>query len=217
LILAPALWGCKKQGDVSSLLETTFDKDASYALGMNIGFNMAKDDISPDLDEVLKGMRDVLAGTKPRLDELEAQMKLEQAFFTLFERKNSEAVKIETAFLAENSKKPGVLITASGLQYEIIDEGGGEKPQAADIVKIHYHGMLIDGTVFDTSTWGEPVEFPLVYGIPGWIEGIQLMSVGSKYKFYIPSELAYGPQGREPIPPHSPLIFEVELFAIVRE
>lgn len=120
-------------------------------------------------------------------------------------------------FLKENATKAGIVTTASGLQYEVIKEGKGPKPVETDKVKVHYHGTLVDGTVFDSSVQrGEPAEFGVNQVIKGWIEGIQLMSVGSKYKFYIPQELAYGPQERGQIKPFSALIFEVELIAIVK-
>jgi len=169
------------------------------------------------LDEVLKGMRDSLSGAETRLSSDEAQAKFQEAYEALIEKRNSEAMQKETEFLAENSKKSGVLITASGLQYEVIEEGNGPKPQSSDTVKVNYEGRLIDGTVFDSSyERGTPAEFPLEWVIPGWTEGIQLMGVGSKYKLYIPSELAYGPNGGGPIPPYSPLIFDVELIEIVK-
>lgn len=121
------------------------------------------------------------------------------------------------AFLAENAKKPGVVTTASGLQYEVIVAGKGAKPVETDRVKVHYHGTLIDGTVFDSSVErGEPAEFGVNQVIKGWVEGLQLMPVGSKYKFYIPQQLAYGPQAQGKINPFSTLVFEVELIAIVK-
>jgi FKBP-type peptidyl-prolyl cis-trans isomerase FkpA len=121
------------------------------------------------------------------------------------------------AFLAENAKKAGVITTASGLQYEVISVGKGAMPVAADKVKVHYHGTLIDGTVFDSSVErGEPAEFGVNQVIKGWVEGLQLMPVGSKYKFYIPQDLAYGAQAQGKIVPFSTLVFEVELIAIVK-
>jgi len=117
-------------------------------------------------------------------------------------------------FLVENGKKAGIITTSSGLQYEVINEGNGAKPAADDIVKVHYEGKLIDGTVFDSSYEREPIEFPLNQVIPGWTEGVQLMSVGSKYRLFIPPELGYGAGGAGPIPPNSVLIFEVELLDI---
>jgi FKBP-type peptidyl-prolyl cis-trans isomerase FklB len=118
-------------------------------------------------------------------------------------------------FLAENAKKDGVTTTSSGLQYEVIKMGKGKKPTATDRVKVHYHGTLIDGTVFDSSVQrGEPIIFALTQVISGWTEGLQLMPVGSKFKFYIPQHLAYGAQQAGQIPPYSTLIFEVELLGI---
>jgi FKBP-type peptidyl-prolyl cis-trans isomerase FkpA len=123
----------------------------------------------------------------------------------------------ETVFMTDNGKRNGVVTTASGLQYEIIKEGGGPKPSASSVVRVNYEGTLIDGTVFDSSySRGEPVEFPLDEVIPGWTEGIQLMSVGSTYNLYLPSELAYGAESPGGvIGPNSALIFKVELLAIV--
>jgi FKBP-type peptidyl-prolyl cis-trans isomerase FklB len=119
------------------------------------------------------------------------------------------------AFLAENAKKDGVTTTSSGLQYEVIKMGKGKKPTAKNQVKVHYHGTLIDGTIFDSSVErGEPDIFPLAQVIPGWTEGLQLMPVGSKFKFYIPQQLGYGAQQAGQIPPYSTLIFEVELLGI---
>ncbi len=121
------------------------------------------------------------------------------------------------SFLAENAKKEGVIITASGLQYEVIKKGNGPLPKDTDKVKVHYHGTLVDGTVFDSSVdRGQPAEFGVTQVIKGWVEGLQLMPVGSKYKFYIPQELAYGSQSQGQIKPFSTLIFEVELLEIVK-
>jgi FKBP-type peptidyl-prolyl cis-trans isomerase len=119
------------------------------------------------------------------------------------------------AYLAENAKKAGVTTTASGLQYEVISEGKGDSPKAENIVKVHYEGKLLDGKIFDSSVQrGEPASFRLNQVIPGWTEGVQLMKVGSKYKFTIPPQLAYGPEGAGPIPPNSVLVFEVELLEV---
>ena len=127
-----------------------------------------------------------------------------------------ENAKVSADFLAENAKKDGIKVTESGLQYEVITEGDGASPKATDVVKVHYEGTLISGQIFDSSIKrGEPVEFPLNQVIPGWTEGVQLMKVGSKYRFFIPSNLAYGEQGAGGmIAPNSALIFEVELLEI---
>ena len=127
-----------------------------------------------------------------------------------------ENAKVSADFLAENAKKDGIKVTESGLQYEVITEGNGASPKATDVVKVHYEGTLISGQIFDSSIKrGEPVEFPLNQVIPGWTEGVQLMKVGSKYRFFIPSNLAYGEQGAGGmIAPNSALIFEVELLEI---
>lgn len=120
------------------------------------------------------------------------------------------------AFLADNAKKDGVKTTASGLQYLVLKSGTGETPKATDRVKVHYHGTLIDGTVFDSSVQrGEPITFPVTGVIPGWVEALQMMKVGDKWKLFIPAKLAYGEQSPTPaIPPNSVLIFEVELLGI---
>ncbi len=121
-----------------------------------------------------------------------------------------------SAFLAENAKKEGVISTASGLQYQVLQQGSGDRqPTATDTVRVHYHGTLIDGTVFDSSVErGETISFPLNRVIPGWTEGVQLMKVGDKFRFFIPSNLAYGTRKAGKIPPGSVLIFDVELFEI---
>ncbi|GHV96141.1 peptidyl-prolyl cis-trans isomerase [Spirochaetia bacterium] len=205
------------KSESGSSAETTFDKDTSYAMGVSIGSEWKANNIIPDADEFIKGFKDAFGSGKTRFSAEEAGMKIQQAFMARQEKEAEGIKQIETDFLAENSKKPGITITGSGLQYEVIGEGSGSRPAASDTVRVNYEGKLISGEVFDSSyERGEPVEFPLDMVIPGWTEGIQLMSVGSKYRFYIPSELAYGPQGGGPIPPYSPLIFEVELLGITK-
>ena len=134
-------------------------------------------------------------------------------------KQDAEAnVAAGATYLAQNAEKEGVTVTESGLQYEVMVEGTGAKPAATDIVKVHYKGTLIDGTEFDSSySRGEPAEFPLNRVIPGWTEGVQLMSEGSKFKFVIPSELAYGERATGSITPNSTLIFEVELLEILND
>ena len=212
-IVTFALLGCKgKAGSASK--EDNFDKDASYALGMNIGSNLAADGIIPNSEQFLLGMKDALFGEKTRFTEEEAMQKIQTAYTAMIEKKGSESMQKGIDFLAENGKKPGIKTTSSGLQYEVIKEGSGAKPSASDVVKVHYEGKLIDGTVFDSSYNRSPVEFPLNGVIAGWTEGVQLMTVGSKYRLFIPSELGYGSGGARTIPPNSVLIFEVELLEI---
>jgi FKBP-type peptidyl-prolyl cis-trans isomerase len=201
------------------------DRDqVSYMIGLDIGNSMKviKDDL--DLDMVRQAMEDAFEGREPKLDA--DQMKLVQEAFTvrLQERQAAEqaakaaAAKAEgEAFLAANKGKPGVQVTESGLQYRVERAGNGDAPAATDIVRVHYKGTLLDGTVFDSSyDRGEPAEFGLSQVIPGWSEGVQLMKVGSKYTFWIPAELAYGAEGGGPIPGNAMLTFEVELLEIVK-
>jgi len=210
---------CKAGGkSKTSSPEETFSKEASYALGMNVGTSLKADNIYPNMEEFTQGIKDVLHDSKPRYTLEEAYQVFSEAFRSLAEKRDMENQQSENDFLAENSKKPGVNVTGSGLQYEVISEGYGPKPTAADTVKVHYQGALTDGTIFDSSyERGEPIEFPLNGVIPGWTEGLQLMSVGSKYRLIIPSNLGYGPEGAgQQIPPYSTLIFEVELLDIVQ-
>jgi FKBP-type peptidyl-prolyl cis-trans isomerase len=214
LIVTLVLWGCKGKSG-SGPKKENFDKDASYALGMNIGSNLAIDGITPNSEQFLKGMKDVISGGKTRFTEDESIQIIQAAYSAMMEKRSSEAMQKGIDFLVENGKKAGVITTSSGLQYEVIKEGTGAKPAASDMVKVHYEGKLIDGATFDNSG-DTPIEFPLNQVISGWTEGLQLMSVGSKYKFYIPSELGYGADGAGPIPPNSVLIFEVELLDILK-
>jgi len=214
LLLLFVFGGCKGNRSSGSPGEANFDRDASYALGMNIGMSITGDGIIPDFDELLKGMKDGAAGNT-RMDIQEAMAAVEAAYYGMMEQRNSGAIQDETLFLAENSLKPSVITTGSGLQYEVISEGVGPKPIETDIVQVHYEGRLTDGTVFDSSyDRGVPAEFPLNMVIPGWTEGLQLMSVGSKYRLYVPSEIGYGSNDNGIIPPYSTLIFEVELLEI---
>ncbi len=198
----------------------TDDQKASYAIGQQIGQNMKTQGVSVDVDVLSMSIADVLAGKPSRLSPQEMQDALQklQARMMAEEQKKGQKNKEEgDKFLAANKKKTGVKTTASGLQYETLKKGMGPLPKATDKVKVHYQGTLLDGTEFDSSyKRNQPAEFPLNAVIKGWTEGLQLMPVGSKYKFYIPSDLAYGPQGRPGIPPNSVLIFEVELLDILK-
>lgn len=186
---------------------------------------MKADGLELDLDLLHAGLKEASAGTESQIADADAQavmMKFQQevqakqqAAAAAAAAENAAAGK---AFLDENGKREGVTTTESGLQYEVLTAAEGDKPAAADTVKVHYHGTLTDGTVFDSSVdRGQPIDFPLNGVIKGWTEGVQLMSVGSKFKFTIPSDLAYGERGSPPkIGPGATLVFEVELLEITK-
>ncbi|MEC8273499.1 MAG: FKBP-type peptidyl-prolyl cis-trans isomerase, partial [Bacteroidota bacterium] len=159
---------------------------------------------------------DAYFGNEVIINEEDANMLLQEYYIELSQKKSQEAISIGQAFLDENAKNEGVITTASGLQYEVINKGTGATPVESDQVTVHYHGTLVDGTVFDSSVErGQPATFPVNGVIPGWVEALQLMNVGSKYKLYIPSDLAYGERGAGgSIGPNETLIFEVELLSI---
>lgn len=196
----------------------------SYALGLGIGRQlnqMGANDLN--IDDFAQAIKDVIAGKDPLVGDAEAQQ-IVQEFFAEQEKQQQamaaekgKAAKEEgEKFLAENSKKDGIITLASGLQYQIIREGNGQKPKASDQVECHYEGTLINGTKFDSSyDRGETATFPLNQVIAGWTEGLQLMQEGAKYRFFIPYTLAYGERGAgASIPPFSALIFDVELIAV---
>jgi FKBP-type peptidyl-prolyl cis-trans isomerase len=222
MVVLILLSGCNGGGNSGSKTgpnpRETFGKDASYALGMNLGANFKAENLYPNIEELVQGIRDALSGAETKYTIEQAYMILNEAFDSLAEEREAENRRTENEYLAENSKKPGVNVTGSGLQYEVIHEGNGPRPTAFDTVRVHYEGALTNGAVFDSSySRGEPIEFPLNAVIPGWTEGLQLMGVGSKYRLIIPSDLGYGPQGAGPqIPPYSTLIFEVDLLDIIR-
>ena len=189
----------------------------SYALGLSLGQNMASSGVKTiEYDDLVAGMKAIMNKEKPAISFDEAQEVL-NTFFAELEAKVAGQAKAEgEAFLAENAKREGVIVTGSGLQYEVLTAAEGKKPKATDKVKVHYEGTLIDGTVFDSSyRRGEAISFGLNQVIKGWTEGVQLMSVGAKYKFFIPYNLAYGERGAgAQIPPYAALIFTVELLDI---
>jgi len=206
--------GQSMTGDVK--LDNDIDS-LSYTLGADIGNsfrNASFEEINYDV--FLKGIIDAFEEKDLKISEEEIKPYIQQFLTKLREENNSKNLEEGRAFLEENKKNDAVIVTESGLQYEIIEEGTGKSPIATDVVKCHYHGTLIDGTVFDSSVEkGEPAEFPLNRVIPGWTEGLQLMKEGAKYKFYIPTELAYGQRGtRGSVQPNMALIFEVELIEV---
>jgi FKBP-type peptidyl-prolyl cis-trans isomerase len=189
---------------------------ASYAMGVSMANFYAQQGIS-NINSALvaQAIRDVYAKKKTNITEAQANEIIMELMQQAQMIKVKPAIAASQKFLEANKKRPGVKTTASGLQYEVITEGTGPKPTAADEVTVNYAGTLIDGTEFDNSyKRGQPISFNLGGVIKGWTEGLQLMPVGSKYKFYIPSELGYGLHGTGPIPGGSALIFEVELVGI---
>jgi FKBP-type peptidyl-prolyl cis-trans isomerase FklB len=190
----------------------------SYALGLGIGQQIKSMNIENfSIEDFAKSITDVIEGKETTFSAREAQMML-QEYFTKKQKEEAQAHIAEgKAYLDANAKKPGVTVTKSGLQYEVLQEGMGKSPKATDTVRCHYEGRLLDGTVFDSSyKRGEPADFGLNQVITGWTEGVQLMKEGAKFRFTIPYLLAYGEQGAgASIPPFSTLIFDVELIKVL--
>ena len=197
----------------------------SYALGLGIGRQLSDMGAQElNIDDFAQAIKDVIAGRKPLVDNREAQQ-IVQDFFQKQEQKQRAAAaekhKVQKAegekYLAENAKKEGVVTLPSGLHYQVLREGNGRKPKATDQVRCHYEGMLIDGTLFDSSIQrGEPATFPLNGVIAGWTEGLQLMQEGAKYRLFIPYHLGYGERGAGgSIPPFAALVFDVELLEVL--
>lgn len=224
--------GCQetKQEEKAPVLDTEVQKQA-YGLGASIGMftqrNLVEQEklgLSLDHELLLRGFKDSLAGNSAiEKEEIQAlMMNLEQTMKAKQQEVAAKAAEANIAegkkFLEENAKKEGVQVTESGIQYSVITEGEGEKPVATDRVKVHYKGMFLNGEEFDSSySRNQPAVFGLNQVIKGWTEGVQLMSVGSKYTFVIPSDLAYGPKGNPPrIPGNSVLQFEIELLEIMK-
>ena len=171
------------------------------------------------MNDFAQGIKDVLEGNQTAISHQEAREIVNKYFEELEQKMNAASIEQGKAFLTENAKRANVVTLPSGLQYEVIKEGNGKLAKATDQVKCHYEGTLIDGTLFDSSVKrGQPAVFGVNQVIPGWVEALQLMPEGSKWKLYIPSELAYGAQGAgEMIPPHSTLVFEVELLEVLNK
>ena len=190
----------------------------SYGLGMGIGNNLASMGVSSlEFADFVKGMEAVLKGADTEMTHAEAQKVVNEYFSKLAEEAYAKTKESGEAFLAANAKKEGVTVLPSGLQYEVIAAGNGKKPSATDRVQCHYEGTLIDGTVFDSSIKrGEPAVFGVNQVIKGWVEALQLMQEGAKWRLYIPYDMAYGEHGAgEMIPPYSALIFDVELIKVL--
>jgi len=196
--------------------ETEMEK-VSYSLGVNVATGVKAQGLDTiDANAVAKAFKDVFAGNDLDISEEESMQVLQDYFGKLATEKSAQAGESGSKYLAENASKEGVITTESGLQYEVMTEGNGAKPTADNQVTVHYHGMLTDGTVFDSSVdRGEPAQFGVTQVIPGWTEALQLMSVGDKWKLTIPSSLAYGDRGAGGlIGPGETLVFEVELIGI---
>mgnify|MGYP000251420936 FL=1 len=197
----------------------------SYALGLGIGRQLSQMGAGElNIDDFAQAIKDVIAGEKLKVSDSEAQTIVQDFFKKQEEKQRAAAAEAGKAareagekYLAENAKKEGVVTLPSGLQYKVLTEGNGKKPKATDKVKCHYEGMLIDGTLFDSSIQrGEPATFPLNGVIAGWTEGLQLMAEGSKYRLFIPYNLGYGERGAgASIPPYAALVFDVELIEVL--
>jgi len=197
--------------------QNAIDK-ASYCLGLNIAGSLQNEGISEiNAEAFAKGLNDLLTGAELDVPVTEAGQVVQEFLQAAQAKKFEKNISASQAFLAENAKRAEVVTLPSGLQYEVITEGTGEKPSETSTVTTHYHGTLIDGTIFDSSVdRGQPASFPVNGVISAWVEALQLMNTGSKWKLYCPSELAYGanPHPGGPIEPHMALIFEVELISI---
>ena len=196
----------------------------SYALGLGIGRQLSQMGAADlNIDDFAQAVKDMIDGKEPQVATAEAQQIVEDFFRKQEEKQRAEAAEKHKGaksegekYLSENAKKEGVVTLPSGLQYQVLKEGNGKSPKATDKVVCHYEGMLIDGTMFDSSVQrGEPATFPLNGVIAGWTEGLQLMKEGAKYRFFIPYQLGYGERGAgASIPPFATLVFDVELIEV---
>ena len=233
LMVAVIMSSCNNKAVSNKPLKTEIDS-ISYALGINIGTSIKASFDEVDNELLIQGYMNVLDSSNILIEndkveailrtymqkkQIETQAKQKEEAEKKAEEQFADVKAAGEKFLQENMTKEGVEITESGLQYIVMNEGSGDKPTATSTVKVHYHGTLIDGTVFDSSVdRGEPTQFVVGQVIPGWTEGLQLMSVGSKYKFFIPQDIAYGafPRQGGVIKPFDALVFEVELLEIVK-
>ena len=213
--------GCGKESAAAKSTPSfqSLDQKASYGIGFNMARNLDHEKIIQlDRPAFMAGIEDGLAGAKTRIPEADlkaAFIALQQKVTDNLAAEGGKQLAAGNTFLAQNKARAGVKTTVTGLQYEVLVQGMGRKPKATDTVRVHYHGTLLDGTVFDSSVQrGQPIEFAVGGVIPGWTEALQMMTVGSKWKLFIPSALAYGPSGRGKIPPNATLTFEVELLGI---
>lgn len=220
VIFGSLMVGCGGGGHQETSTLTTESDSLSYTLGMDIGENFKREMIDLDYDVFFTGIKHGFSDAEVMLTKDERNQTIRKFQKTLRENQKAKADKnivLGKEFLDANKAKEGVQETPTGLQYKVIREGNGASPTASDKVKVHYSGKLIDGTEFDSSySRGEPATFGVGGVIKGWKEGIQLMKVGAKFEFYIPSNLAYGPRPSATIPANSTLVFEVELLEILK-
>jgi FKBP-type peptidyl-prolyl cis-trans isomerase FklB len=228
LAAAPALAQQAKPAPAAAAPDAlaTPQAQASYAIGLNMGSNLRADGVTIDPDAFIKGVKDALANTKPALsvEQMNAALgKLQADIDTRRNEKMTQAAEANTAqgaaFLKANGAKPGVVTLPSGLQYQIVTAGTGPKPKSSDTVICNYRGTLIDGKEFDNSAQhGGPASLPVNGVIPGWVEALQLMPVGSKWRLFVPADLAYGSRGAgDDIGPNAALIFDLELLSIAKD
>ena len=224
--VAALSFSCAEKGDKKDDSKYTDEQKASYYIGMSIAQNMKQEGFKVDAELLAQGIKEEMDSTKKKMLPAEEMNSFMQNFMMKQHQKKQSETGLQSndnkkkglEFLAKNKTNPKVKTTASGLQYEVLQEGDGKtKPKASDVVQVKYTGKLLDGTVFDSTdkNGGAPADISLDRVIKGWTEGIQLMSKGSKYRFYIPSDLAYGDQGAgDAIPGGSTIIFDVELVNI---
>jgi FKBP-type peptidyl-prolyl cis-trans isomerase FklB len=224
VLVAGAFASCNSGNTSTEVALTTFEDSASYAVGRTIGSNLKADFEAQKVgdgfnkDFVVAGLADALKSDSTKLTAEEAKALVDRFFEQLAKKQAEENAAAGSAFLEENKGKPGVITTESGLQYIVLKEGEGDSPTAADQVKVHYTGKLLNGDVFDSSIErNQPVDFYVRSVIPGWTEALQLMKPGAEYKLFIPSDLAYGEQGnpRGGIGPNEVLIFDVKLIDLL--
>lgn len=223
LVLAGSAFAQKKTDKTDKGTLNTDKQKISYIIGYEVLKNYKQNGLDLEPEAALQGMQDAATNTTSRIGDSEKQTLIQKVNQEMSERMNQKRkadgdvnTKEGEAYLAENAKKPGVMITASGLQYRVIKDGTGAQPKAEDVVRVHYEGRLINGKIFDSSyKRNEPAEFPVKGVIPGWVEALQLMKVGSEWELTIPGKLAYGENGAgEDIGPNAVLIFKVELLEI---
>lgn len=219
LALAVVISSCSTGSYKNAKLSTEHDT-VSYYLGIDVGKSLDATGIEDfNVDAFMKGLAQVINEEEIEVTDQDVKMYINQYFADLQKVKSDKNLEEGRAWLAENAKREEVITTESGLQYEVLEEGSGILPKPTDTVVVHYHGTLVDGRVFDSSIErGETIDFPLNRVIPGWTEGLQLMKEGAKYKFYLPTELAYGQNPRRGgiIEPNMALIFEVELIEVIK-